>query len=70
MKHKCNDCGHIGYNFISDGSKEGDLLCPKCKSRNVKEVVDRKNSYIAFSNPEGDMEPIEDYYSSIGSGMS
>jgi len=67
MKYKCNDCGWTGYGLASGrGANLYESVCPKCGSIHIEKVEEKNN----FSDPEGDMGSIDDYYANIGSGMA
>lgn len=69
MEHKCNGCGWTGYGLASDGSRDGEPVCPCCKSYRV-EPVEETTPQDRFFDPEGDMGSIDDYYNDLGSGMA
>ncbi|MBU1727867.1 hypothetical protein KKA39_00975 [Patescibacteria group bacterium] len=69
MKYKCNDCSWSGYGLASDGGKDGESVCPSCGSKRI-EPIKNKDVSDNFSDPEGDMDSIDDYYGDIGSGMA
>lgn len=57
MKYKCKNCGWVGYQLVSDGSRDDESVCPKCGSNNINTIVEK-------------LEDTNDYYSSIGDGMA
>ena len=67
MKYKCNNCGWTGYNLVSGGGRDGEPVCPNCKSERV-EKINENTPYDSFSDPEGDMR--DNYYNNMGSGMA
>jgi len=69
MKYECTNCGYVGYNLASDGSRDNDNVCPNCDSHATNPI--RENTpHDKFSDPEGDMESIDNYYDDMGSGMA
>ena len=69
MKYKCNDCDWIGYGLVSDGKRDCESVCPHCGSYSVKEIKEQ-SKYDNFSDTEGDMYSIDDYYDDFGSGIA
>lgn len=43
MKYKCKKCDWVGYQLVSDNSRDDESICPKCGSYYIEVVTEKYN---------------------------